>query len=174
MNKENNMILGMTTAAFTTLHVIISLIGIAAGLLVLTAMSAGRYQPGMTTTFLLATVLTSVTGFFFHSASFGPPQVIGVISLVVLAIALYALYSQHLTGSWRGTYVVTAAIALYLNCLVGVIQAFQKIPALHALAPTQTKEPPFVIAQLLLLVLIIYLTRGALKNFPGRSRHAVV
>jgi hypothetical protein len=168
------MILGMSTAAFTTLHVIISLIGIVTGVLVLIAMSSGRYLQGMTTTFLLTTVLTSVTGFFFHSASFGPQQAIGVLSLVILAIALYALYSQHLTGSWRGTYVVTAAIALYLNCLVGVIQAFQKIPALHALAPTQTKEPPFVVAQLLLLALIVYLTRRALKNFPGRSRHAVV
>jgi hypothetical protein len=168
------MILGMSTAAFTTLHVIISLIGIVAGLLMLFAMSGGRYLQGMTTTFLLTTVLTSVTGFFFHSASFGPPHVIGVVSLVILALALYALYGQRLTGAWRGTYVVTAAIALWLNCLVGVIQAFQKIPALHALAPTQTKEPAFVIAQVLLLVLIIYLTRKALRHFPGRSRHAVV
>jgi hypothetical protein len=168
------MILGMSAAAFTTLHVIISLIGIASGLPVLIAMGGGRYLRGMTSTFLLTTVLTSVTGFFFHSASFGPPHVIGVISLVILAIALYALYAQRLTGSWRGTYVVTAAVALYLNCLVGVIQAFQKIPALQALAPTQTKEPPFIIAQVLLLALIVYLTRRALRNFPGRSRHAVV
>ncbi len=168
------MILGMSTAAFTTLHVIISLIGIATGLLVLIAMSRGQYLQGLTTTFLVTTILTSVTGFFFHSAAIGPPHAIGAISLIILAIALYALYSQRLTGSWRGTYVVMAAIALYLNCLVGVIQAFQKIPALHALAPTQTKEPPFVIAQLLLLVLIIYLTRAALRLFPGRSRHAVV
>jgi hypothetical protein len=168
------MILGMSIAAFTTLHVIISLIGIVTGLVVLAAMSRGQYLRGLTTTFLVTTILTSVTGFFFHSASFGPPHVIGVISLLILAIALYALYSKSLTGSWRGTYVVTAAIALYLNCLVGVIQAFQKIPALHALAPTQTKEPPFVIAQVLLLVLIVYLTRRALRLFPGRSRHAVV
>ncbi len=153
------MILGMSTAAFTTLHVIISLIGIGSGLIVLIAIARGRYLQGLTASFLLSTVLTSVTGFFFHSASFGPPHAIGVLSLVILAIALYGLYGQRLTGSWRGTYVVTAAIALYLNCLVGVIQSFQKIPALHALAPTQTKEPPFLIAQLLLLVLIIYLTR---------------
>jgi hypothetical protein len=168
------MILGMSTSAFTTLHVIISLIGIATGLLVLIAMGNGRYPGGLTGLFLLTTVLTSVTGFFFHSASFGPPHVIGVISLALLAVALYALYGQRLTGAWRGAYVVTAAVALYLNCLVGVIQAFQKIPALHALAPTQTKEPPFIIAQLLLLVLIIYLTRRALRRFPGRSSHAVV
>jgi uncharacterized membrane protein len=168
------MILGMSTAAFTTLHVIISLIGIASGLLVLIAMGGGRYPQGLTATFLLTTVLTSVTGFFFHSASFGPPHVIGVISLLLLAVAVYALYGRHVTGSWRGTYVVTAAIALYFNCLVGVIQAFQKVPALHALAPTQTKEPPFVLAQLVLLVLMIYLTRRALRYFPGRSPHAVV
>lgn len=168
------MILGMSLAAFTTLHVIISLIGIASGLLMLIAMGGGRYLQALTGTFLLTTVLTSVMGFLFHSASFGPPHVIGLISLVILAIAVYALYVQHLTGSWRGTYVVTAAIALYLNCLVGVIQAFQKIPPLHALAPTQTKEPPFVIAQLALLVLMIFLTRRALRHFPGRSPHAVV
>ncbi len=168
------MILGMSTAAFTTLHVIISLIGIATGLPVLVAMGSGRQPRGMTSIFLLTTVLTSVTGFFFHSASFGPPHVIGVLSLAILAVALYALYGRRLTGVWRGTYVVTAAIALYLNCLVGVIQAFQKIPALHALAPTQTKEPPFIVAQLLLLVLMIYLTRRALRHFPGRSPHAVI
>jgi uncharacterized membrane protein len=168
------MILGMSTAAFTMLHVVISLVGIITGLVALLAMSGGRYLKGMTSTFLITTVLTSVTGFFFHSASFGPPHVIGLISLLILAICIYALYSQRLTGSWRGTYVVTAAVALYLNCLVGVIQAFQKVPALHALAPTQTKEPPFVIAQVLLLVLVVYLTRKALRNFPGRSRHAVV
>ncbi|HEY1491277.1 MAG TPA: hypothetical protein VGF35_01500 [Steroidobacteraceae bacterium] len=164
----------MSTAAFTTLHVVISLIGIATGLLALIAMGNGRDPRVLTATFLLTTVLTSVTGFFFHSAHFGPPHVIGVVSLAILAVALYALYGQHLTNAWRGTYVVTAAVALYLNCLVGVIQAFQKIAALHALAPTQTKEPPLVIGQLLLLVLIIYLTRGALRRFPGRSSHAVV
>jgi hypothetical protein len=168
------MILGMSTAAFTTLHVIISLIGIATGLILLIAMGGGRYPVGLTATFLLTTVLTSVTGFCFHSASFGPPHVIGVISLAILAVALYALYGRRLTGAWRGTYVVTAAVALYLNCLVGVIQAFQKVAALRALAPTQTKEPPFVIAQLLLLVLIVYLTRRALRGFPGRSSHAVI
>src|SRR5579862_4504455 len=157
------MILGMSTAAFTTLHVIISLIAIASGIVVVLGMCQGDRLPRWTALFLVTTVLTSVTGFLFHSASFGPPHVIGVISLLLLAVALYALYGRHVTGSWRGTYVVTAAIALYLNCLVGVIQAFQKVPALHALAPTQTKEPPFVLGQLVLLVLMIYLTRRALR-----------
>jgi hypothetical protein len=168
------MILGMSVAAFTTFHVILSLIAIASGLAVLLAMLGGSRPEGLTATFLATTVATSVTGFFFHSASFGPPQIIGLISLVVLALALVALYPQRLTGTWRGVYVVTAAIALYLNCFVGVVQAFQKIPFLHQFAPTQTKEPAFVIAQLLLLGLFVFLTAKALKRFPGRSPFSVV
>lgn len=167
------MILGMSVATFTTFHVILSLIAIASGLAVLLSMLGGSRPEGLTGTFLATTVATSVTGFFFHSA-FGPPQAIGLISLVVLAIALVALYPQRLTGAWRSVYVVTAAIALYLNCFVGVVQAFQKIPFLHQFAPTQTKEPAFVIAQLLLLGLFVFLTARALKRFPGRSRFSVV
>lgn len=167
------MILGMSVAAFTTFHVILSLIAIASGLAVLLSMLAGSRPEGLTVTFLVTTIATSVTGFFFHSP-FGPPQAIGLISLVVLGIALVALYPQRLTGTWRAVYVVTAAIALYLNCFVGVVQAFQKVPFLHQFAPTQTKEPAFVIAQLALLGLFVYLTARALKRFPGRSRFSVV
>src|ERR1700755_3256550 len=112
------MILGMSTAAFTTLHVIISLIGIAAGLIVALAMCNGRRLPGWTGLFLTTTVLTSVTGFLFHSAAFGPPHVIGVISLVILAIAIFALYVQHLAGAARWLYIVSAILALYLNVFV--------------------------------------------------------
>jgi hypothetical protein len=153
------MILGMSVGAFTTLHVIISLIAILAGLVVLFAMIGNRRLDGVTALFLLMTILTSVTGFFFHSKAIGPPHIVGVISLVVLAIALLALYGRKLAGVWRPVYVVAAVAALYFNCFVGVVQAFDKIPALHALAPKGT-EPPFAAAQgatLLLFVILGYL-----------------
>jgi hypothetical protein len=167
------MILGMSTHAFTTLHVIISLIGIGAGIVVVLAMCKGLRVPAWTALFLLTTVLTSATGFLFHSASFGPPHIIGVISLVILAIAIFALYVQHLAGAARWIYIVTAVLALYLNTFVGVIQAFQKIPSLHALAPTQ-KETPFLIAQLLVLAFFVAVTAKALKHFPARTIRSVV
>ena len=163
------MILGMSVGAFTTLHVIISLIAILAGLVVLFAMIANRRLNGVTALFLLTTVLTSVTGFFFHSKAIGPPHIVGAISLVVLAIALWALYGGKLVGVWRPVYVVTAVLALYLNCFVGVVQAFDKIPALHALAPKGT-EPPFAAAQgatLLLFIVLGYLAVRAYRPGPG-------
>jgi hypothetical protein len=167
------MILGMSTAAFTTLHVAISLIGIGSGIVVVLAMCQGRRLPRWTALFLLTTVLTSVTGFMFHSTAFGPPQVIGAISLVVLAIALVALYVNHLAGAARWIYIVSAVVALWFNAFVGVVQAFQKIPSLHALAPTQ-KEPPFLVAQLLVLALFVVIAAIALKRFPARTIRSVV
>jgi hypothetical protein len=163
------MILGMSVGAFTTLHVIISLIAILAGLVALFAMIANRRLNGVTALFLLTTVLTSVTGFFFHSKAIGPPHIVGVISLVVLAIALWALYGRKLVGVWRPVYVVTAVLALYLNCFVAVVQAFDKIPALHALAPKGT-EPPFAAAQgatLLLFIVLGYLATRAYRPGSG-------
>ena len=151
------MILGMSIEAFTQLHVILSLIGIVAGLVVLGGMLGANRLEGWTELFLATTILTSVTGFMFPSKSFGPPHVIGVISLTVLAVALVALYGRHLAGAWRWLYVSSAVLALYLNVFIGVVQAFQKLPVLSTLAPTQS-EPPFVVAQL--LVLAIFLVAG--------------
>jgi hypothetical protein len=162
------MILGMSVGAFTTLHVIISLIAILAGLVALFAMIANQRLNGVTALFLVTTVLTSVTGFFFHSKAIGPPHVVGAISLVVLAISLLAIYVRKLVGEWRAVYVVTAVIALYLNCFVGVVQAFDKIPALHALAPKGT-EPPFAAAQgatLLIFVILGYLAVRKYRPAP--------
>jgi hypothetical protein len=167
------MILGMSTATFTTLHVVISLIGILSGLVVVLGMCSGARLPGWTALFLLTTILTSATGFLFHSASFGPPHVIGVISLVILAVALVALYGSHLAGRARWLYIATAILALYLNVFVGVIQAFQKIPFLHALAPTQ-QSAPFVEAQLLVLAFFAAVLVTALRHFPARSVRGVV
>ena len=158
------MILGMSVEAFTTLHVIISLLAIASGLVVLIAMAGGRHLAAVTGFFLLTTILTSVTGFFFHSKAIGPPHIFGVISMVALAASLVALYGRKLVGAWRPAYVVTAVLSLYLNCVVLVVQSFQKIPALNALAP-KGSEPPFLAAQGLTLVLIGYLAFLAMRRY---------
>jgi hypothetical protein len=145
-------------------HVIVSLIGIVSGIVVLVGMLSAQRMAGLTAVFLATTALTSVTGFFLPTEHLLPSHVVGIISLVVLAIALVALYLRRLAGAWRWIYVVTAVIALYFNCFVGVAQAFQKIAALHALAPTQS-EPPFMIAQLVLLAVFIVLGFLAVKRF---------
>ncbi|HVW68146.1 MAG TPA: hypothetical protein VHB68_04185 [Steroidobacteraceae bacterium] len=163
------MVLGLSTATFTLLHVIISLIGIASGLVVAGGLWRGKRLGYWTGLFLTTTILTSVTGFMFHSTSFGPPHIVGVISLVVLALALLALYRHRLAGAWRRVYVTTALLALYLNCFVGVVQAFGKIPALEKLAPTQS-EAPFSVAQLALLTLFVVLGIVSVRRFRSAPR----
>jgi len=158
------MILGMSTAAFTTLHVLISLIGIASGLVVLAGMWSGRTCRRWTAVFLVFTVLTSLTGFLFPSAIFGAPHAIGVVSLIVLAVTVTAFYYFRLAGSWRSVYVCGAVLALYLNVFVGVVQAFLKIGPLRALAPTG-KEPAFLITQLLVLAAFIGAGVAAARRF---------
>lgn len=120
------MILGLSTSTFTLLHVLISLVGLFTGFVTIGAMLFGKWLRGWNALFLVSTIATSVTGFFFHSASFGPPHVIGIISLALLAVALLALYPAHLAGRWRWIYVSSAIFALYLNSFVAVVQAFQK------------------------------------------------
>jgi hypothetical protein len=159
--------LGLSLSTFTTAHVVISLIGIATGLLVLWGMLGSQRMGGLTAVFLITTVLTSVTGFMFPFNGLLPSHVVGAISLVVLAVALIALYLFRLESAWRWIYVVTAVIALYFNVFVGVVQAFQKFAVLHALAPTQS-EPPFAIAQLIVLALFVWLGFLAVRRFhPG-------
>ena len=162
------MVLGMTLSTFTLLHVIISLIGIGSGLVVLYGLLVGKRLDGITAIFLLTTVLTSVTGFLFPFDHLLPSHKVGIISLVLLAIAILARYSFHLNGAWRSAYVVCAVMSLYLNCFVLVAQAFMKAPALHALAPTG-KEPPFLATQLALLALFVVLTILAVKRFKNAS-----
>jgi hypothetical protein len=158
------MILGMSTAAFTQFHVLLSLIGIVSGIVVALAMLGSSRVPVLTAIFLLTTVATSATGFLFHFASFGPPEIIGVISLVDLGVAILALYSYKLAGSWRWIYVATSLFALYLNVFVGVVQTFQKVAVFHALAPTQT-EPPFAVAQGIVLLAFIAFGIAAVRKF---------
>ena len=165
------MILGMTTANFTLMHVIISLVGIVAGLVVMYGMLTARRMNGLTGLFLVTTALTSITGFAFPNEKVTPGMIIGALSLVVLAIAGIARYGLQMRGAWRWIYVITASVALYFNVFVLVVQLFEKVPALKALAPTQ-KEPPFGISQLVLLALFIGLTVMAIRRFkiaPGGS-----
>jgi hypothetical protein len=158
------VILGMT--ALTFVHVLLSLIGILAGLVVLFGLLTSRQLNGWTTVFIWSTVATSVTGFLFPFHRFLPSHAIGIISLIVLAVAIYALYGRHLAGAWRLVYAVTAMIALYLNVFVLIAQLFAKVPALKALAPTQT-EAPFKEAQLVALIAFVVLTiLAAIKFHP--------
>ena len=163
------MILGLSTAAFTLFHVVLSLIGIVAGIVVLIGMLRSQRLEGWTALFLATTVLTSVTGFFFPRDQILPSHIVGIISLVVLAVAILALYVYRLAGSWRWIYVASAVLALYLNVFVAVVQAFLKVPFLNALAPTQS-EPPFAIAQGVVLVIFVVLGIWAVKSFHPESK----
>jgi len=146
----------MILHVYTVIHTLISLVGIFTGLVVLFGLLVRKRLDGWTKWFLITTVLTSVTGFFFPFHGFTPAHGVGIISLLVLAVAIFARYPRQLAGHWRWIYVVTALIALYLNVFVGVLQAFLKVPVLHAMAPTQT-EPPFKLTQLVVLALFVVL-----------------
>jgi hypothetical protein len=146
--------------------VVLSLIGIGAGLIVMLGLPAGKQLDRWNTLFLATTVATSVTGFGFPFDHLLPSHKIGIISLVILAVAIVARYMVHQAGAWRRIYVVCVAAALYLNVFVGVTQAFLKFPALTAVAPKQT-EPPFAVAQLVVLGVFIALTIVATKKARG-------
>jgi len=160
------MIFGMT--AFTFVHVLLSLIGILAGIIVMFGLFAGKRLDGWTGVFLVSTVATSVTGFLLPFHRFMPSHGVGIVSLVVLAGAILARYSFHLAGGWRRTYVVSAMISLYLNVFVLIAQAFQKVPALKAMAPTQS-EPPFLVSQLVVMALFVVLTIVAAIRFRNEA-----
>ena len=154
----------MILRIYTIIHVLISLVGIFSGLIVMFGMLAGKRLDDWTRWFLIATVLTSVTGFFFPFHSFTPAIALGIMSLIVLAVAFFARYPHQLAGHWRWIFVVTAVIALYFNVFVGIVQAFEKIPALKAIAPTQT-EQPFKLTQLVVLALFVVLGIAAAIRF---------
>jgi hypothetical protein len=160
------MMLGLSLPTFTLLHVIISLIAILAGLFVMFGLLGNRVSSNWTAIFLVLTILTSVTGFMFPFTTLLPSHILGIISLVLLAIACFALYSKHLTGSWRWIYVVTALLSFYLNVFVLIIQSFLKVGPLHELAPG---NPPaglaFAVVQGVVLVLFAFAIIGAVRKF---------
>ncbi|HEY2213295.1 MAG TPA: hypothetical protein VGH62_17105 [Bradyrhizobium sp.] len=160
------MIVGMSLSAFTTVHVLISLIAIVSGIIVMFGLLGSKRMPGVTAIFLLFTILTSATGFLFPFEKLLPSHMIGILSLVLLAIACIALYGMKLSGAWRSVYVVTAMTSLYLNVFVLIIQAFLKVPALHALAPSvPPSEPPFAVIQGIVLVFFVIVIIGAVRRF---------
>jgi hypothetical protein len=158
------MILGMSIETFTFVHVVISLVGIMTGFIVVALMLQNGPLAGWNGFFLTTTILTSVTGFFFPIKAVGPPHIVGAISLVVLAVALFALYGRRLAGPWRVVYVGCALFALYLNVFVGVVQSFGKVDYLHKLAPTGS-EPPFTVAQAVVLILFIVIGIMAARRY---------
>jgi hypothetical protein len=163
------MTFGFTT--FTLVHVLLSLVGIFSGLVVVFGLLAAKGLPVWSALFLLSTVATSVTGFLFPFHGFLPSHAVGILSLIVLTVAIFARYGRHLAGAWRRTYVITAMIALYFNVFVLIVQLFEKVPALKELAPTQS-EPPFKLAQILVLTLFVVLTILATVRFHGHAADA--
>src|SRR5438093_209055 len=149
---------------YTIIHVLISLAAIFTGLVVALGMLAGKRLSGWTKWFLITAVATTVTGFFFPFHGFTPAIGLGIISLPFLALTIFARYSKRLAGAWRWIYVVGVVICLYFNLFVLVVQSFEKIPALHALAPTQT-ESPFKLTQLVVLTISALLCIVALIRF---------
>jgi hypothetical protein len=170
------MILGMSLSTFVLVHVIISLVGIVAGFIVMFAMLGSNRAPGWTAIFLLLTILTSATGFLIPplvSDKLLPSHIIGALSLVLLAIACFALYGQKLSGSWRWIYVLTALLAQYFNVFVLVIQSFLKVGPLHALAPgAPPSGPVFAIVQGIVLVFFIIFIIGAIRRFRPAPQFA--
>jgi len=159
---------GIPTDIFLDIHVALSLIALVLGLIVLYGLLSGEVLGVWTALFLLAMILTSVTGFPLPPFGLDPPRMVGILSLVLLAIAVLAIYVFRLRGAWRWIYVVTAMAALYLDAFVGVIQAFAKLTFLHTLAPTQS-EPPFVIVQVIVLVIFVVLGFLAVRRFHPES-----
>lgn len=162
------MVFGMSLATFTLVHVLISLIGIGSGFIVVYGLLTSRSLKWWTIIFLVSTVATSVTGFGFPFEHLLPSHIIGILSLLVLALAIAARYPFHLQGAWRWIYPVGSVLALYLNVFVLVVQLFRRVPILNGLAPTQS-EPPFFIAQALVLCLFVVIAIAAAKRFRSEA-----
>ena len=164
LERPDAMILGMSLPTFALFHVLLSLVGIFAGLVVVGGFISGRLLRGWAGFFLGTTILTNASGFLFPFVKLLPSHILGGISLVILPVALFALYAKHLEGGWRRVFVITSVATLWFNVFVLVVQLFSKFPLLIATAPTQ-KEPPFAVTQLLVLAMFILLGRTAVKGF---------
>ncbi|MBN8919885.1 MAG: hypothetical protein J0H62_04135 [Rhizobiales bacterium] len=165
------MILGLSPNAFLVLHVAVSMVAIATGFIVVGGMFSSAMLPGWTLVFLVLTMATSATGFLFPIAGFTPALAVGALAIVILLLAAYALYAQRMNGGWRTVYVVSALAALYFNSFVFVVQSFQKVGFLQAIAPTQS-EPPFAITQGVLLLAFVAMGWTLLRRFHPEVRLA--
>ena len=170
------MIIGLSIQDFTILHVVITLVAIATGLVVMVGMLFAERLSGWTAIFLLATILTSVTGFMFPIHGFTPALGVGVVSIVILAVALVALYVKHLAGAWRWIYVISALAALYLNVFVLIVQSFEKLTILNPLAPVvgppfaEPQNTRFAVAQAVALLFVVVVgIVGAIRFRPAAS-----
>lgn len=161
----------MILTAFTLFHVVLSLAGIGSGFVVMYGLLASKRMDGWTVLFLTTTAATSLTGFLFPVHKFMPSHGLGILSLIVLMVAFFARYRYRLAGGWRRTYVISAVLALYFNVFVLIVQLFEKVPALHELAPTQS-EPPFQAAQLTALVVFAILAIRSAMKFRTEPSHA--
>ena len=157
------MVLGMSLHVFTVVHTLITVVELVAGALVLLKLMQGELS-GLTGLFLITAALTSLTGFLFPFHGITPGIKLGVITLLSTGVAAFALYSFNLLGGWRRTFVISVVITLYFDAFVAVVQSFEKIPALHALAPTG-KELPFAIAQGVVLLIFLYMGFLSVKRF---------
>ena len=162
----------MILLIYTIIHTVISLIAIFTGIAVLFGMPAGKRLDGWTKWFLITAVATTITGFFFPFHGFTPAIGLGIISLPFLALTIYARYPKHLAGAWRWIYAIGAVICLYFNLFVLVVQAFEKVPALHTMAPTQT-ESPFKLTQVCVLVVSAVLAIVAVIRFHPEPSHTI-
>ena len=156
--------MSFSSPSFTLLHVVLSILGVVAGLVMVGGLMCGRRLDGWTGAFLVTTVLTNVTGFLFPFTTFLPSHGVGIVSLVILPVVLAALYWKRLNGVWKTVFVVGSVTALYLNVFVLMVQLFRRVPAMLVSAPKQN-EPPFVVTQLLVLVVFLWLGRAARKGF---------
>lgn len=163
------MILGLSMSSFTLMHVVLSMAGIGTGFIVMFGLLAGKRLDGWTMIFILTTMATCVTGFLFPFERLFPSHVLGLSSLLVVVVVIWARYWFQLEGAARWIFVVGVAIALYLNVFVAIVQAFRKVPSLNAMAPTQT-EKPFIIAQLVNLGIFVVLAILAAKRFRVDQR----
>jgi hypothetical protein len=154
--------------AFTLFHVALSLIGIGAGFVVIWGFLTAKRLDTWTAIFLTTTILTSVTGFMFPIERFTPGHAVGILSLLALGVAVVARYPMRMAGRWQTSFVITAVVSQYFNFAVLIIQSFQKLPFLQALAPTQA-EPPFLVTHLIALVLFIALAAVSIIRFCPKS-----
>jgi hypothetical protein len=167
------MILGLDLTTFTLLHVLISLIGVVTGFVVMAELLRSRSSGGWTTIFLATTIVTSASGFLFPFSKLLPSHIVGIISLALLAVAVFAFYGRHMHGVWRPVYIVTALLSLYLNVFVMIIQAFMKISILKGLAPTQTESPFLIVQGMTFLCFLAVIVVAAIKYRPSLNARLI-